>query len=75
MKSQGKAFVKHYFSQHDDPYLPPRWAIGECASFGMWSRTFTILRDPNDKKTGLSLGVPPTVGSAYQDSPSGPQTD
>lgn len=50
-RAKGKAFIKHYFRQHDDPYLPPSWAISECVSFGMWSRTFAILRDPNDKKT------------------------
>lgn len=50
-RSKGKAFIKHYFGRHDDPYLPPSWAISECVSFGMWSRTFAILRDPNDKKT------------------------
>lgn len=50
-RAKGKAFIKHYFSQHDDPYLPPSWAISECVSFGMWSRTYAILRDQNDKKT------------------------
>lgn len=43
-------FVKHYFSKHDDPYLPPSWSISECVSFGLWSRTYEILRDTNDKK-------------------------
>lgn len=50
-RSRGKTFVKHYFQHHDDPYLPPSWAVSECVSFGMWSRTFAILRDKNDKKT------------------------
>ena len=50
-RAKGKAFIEHYFSQHDDPYLPPSWAISECASFAMWSRTYAILRDQNDKKT------------------------
>ena len=45
-----KRFVEHYFSRHDDPYLPPSWSICECVSFGLWSRTYEILRDPNDKK-------------------------
>lgn len=42
--------MKHYFSKHDDPYLPPSWSISECVSFGLWSRTYEILRDTNDKK-------------------------
>ncbi|WP_022980312.1 Abi family protein [Ideonella sp. B508-1] len=50
-RAKGKSFVKHYFENHDDPYLPPSWAISECVSFGMWSRTYSILRDQNDKKT------------------------
>lgn len=45
-----KNFVAHYFNKHDDPYLPPSWSICECVSFGLWSRTYEILRDPNDKK-------------------------
>lgn len=45
-----KHFVSHYFLNHDDPYLPPSWAVCECVSFGLWSRTYEILRDPNDKK-------------------------
>ncbi|MDR0213246.1 MAG: Abi family protein [Comamonas sp.] len=45
-----KRFVTHYFDNHDDPYLPPSWSISECVSFGLWSRTYEILRDPNDKK-------------------------
>ena len=49
-QAKGKAFIAHYFQNHDDPYLPPSWAITECVSFGMWSRTFSILRDPTDKK-------------------------
>lgn len=50
-RAQGKTFIKHYFAHHDEPYLPPSWAISECVSFGMWSRAFAILRDPNDRKT------------------------
>lgn len=49
-RANGKPFIKHYFDRHDDPYLPPSWAISECVSFGMWSKTYAILRDPNDKK-------------------------
>ncbi|KQV88077.1 Abi family protein [Pelomonas sp. Root1237] len=50
-RAQAKTFIKHYFDNHDEPYLPPSWAISECVSFAMWSRTFSILRDPNDRKT------------------------
>lgn len=49
-RSSAKAFVAHYFSKHDDPYLPPSWAISECVTFGLWSRTYQILRHGDDKK-------------------------
>lgn len=49
-RAEGKRFVKHYFDKHDEPYLPPSWSISECVSFGLWSRTYAILRDQNDKK-------------------------
>lgn len=49
-RSEGKRFVEHYFEKYDSPYLPPSWAISECVTFGLWSRTFAILRDSNDKK-------------------------
>jgi abortive infection bacteriophage resistance protein len=49
-RSKEKIFVAHYAAQHDEPYLPPSWSISECVSLGIWSRTYEILRDPNDKK-------------------------
>ncbi len=49
-RSEGKRFIDHYFSRHDEPYLPPSWAISECVTFGLWSRTYSILRDSDDKK-------------------------
>lgn len=53
-----KRFVKHYFVNHDEPYLPPSWAVSECVSFGLWSRTYSILRDINDKKAiSMRFGV------------------
>ncbi|MBQ1764248.1 MAG: Abi family protein [Aquincola sp.] len=49
-RAEGKRFVAHYFNRHDDPYLPPSWSISECVTFGLWSRTYAILRDAHDKK-------------------------
>lgn len=49
-RAKEKRFVTHYFEHHDDPYLPPSWAVSECVTFAMWSRTYAILRDPNDQK-------------------------
>jgi len=51
-------FISHYHSKYKDPYLPPSWAITECVTFGFWSRTFEILKDPRDKKSiSNSFGV------------------
>lgn len=49
-RATSKRFVEHYYSRHDEPYLPPSWVVSECVTFGLWSRTFAILRDGNDKK-------------------------
>lgn len=49
-RSSERAFVEHYFTKHDDPYLPPSWAISECVTFGLWSRTYQILRFHDDQK-------------------------
>lgn len=49
-RSKDKRFVKHYFDKYDEPSLPPSWVISECVSFGMWSKAYRLLNDPNDKK-------------------------
>jgi abortive infection bacteriophage resistance protein len=49
-RSEGKLFVTHYKSRYDDPHLPPSWSMSECVTFAFWSRTYSILRDPSDKK-------------------------
>ncbi len=49
-RAKGKLFVGHYLDHYDDPYLPPSWVISECVTFGLWSHTYAILRDPNDRR-------------------------
>lgn len=49
-RSQDKKYIQSYFQNHDDPYLPPSWAITECVTFGLWSRTYQIFRDSADRK-------------------------
>lgn len=49
-RSGSKQFIKAYYDTYDDPYLPPSWAMSECVTLGMWSRTYKILRDTVDKK-------------------------
>ncbi|WP_166897572.1 Abi family protein [Massilia sp. CCM 8734] len=45
-----RRFIQAYYESYDDPYLPPSWAMSECVSLGMRSRTYKILRDPSDKR-------------------------
>jgi hypothetical protein len=45
-RSSSKLFIRAYHREYDDPYLPPSWAMSECVSLGMWSRTYKMLRDP-----------------------------
>jgi abortive infection bacteriophage resistance protein len=49
-RAKKRLFVESFYNHYDDPHLPPSWAVVECVTFGMWSQTFGILRDPQDKK-------------------------
>ena len=49
-QSKLKRFISSYYEKHDDPYMPPSWAMSECVTLGLWSRTYAILRNPSDKK-------------------------
>jgi len=49
-RSAARAYISSYKRKYDDPYIPHSWAITECVTFGFWSRTYEIIRDPNDKK-------------------------
>ena len=58
-RSHDKRFIEAYYNVYDDPYLPPSWAMSECVTIGMWSRTYQILRDTNDKKSiSAKFGIP-----------------
>lgn len=50
-RSNGKRFIKAYYDEYDDPYLPPSWAMSECVTLGIWSKMFKMLRDTSDKKS------------------------
>lgn len=50
-RSRDKTSIDNYYQNHDEPYLPPSWAMSECVTLGMWSRTFAILRHTSDKKS------------------------
>ncbi|BBP45121.1 peptide ABC transporter substrate-binding protein [Thiosulfatimonas sediminis] len=48
--AQKRTFVQHYYKHYDQPELPPSWAVSEIVSFGFWSKTYSILKDPTVKK-------------------------
>lgn len=50
-RSKDKRFIKAYYDNYDDPYLPPSWAMSECVTLGIWSKTYQMLRDASDKKS------------------------
>jgi len=49
-RARDKTFVKHYFSRYSEPYLPPSWSVCECVTFGLWSRTYQMLKSVDDRK-------------------------
>ncbi len=49
-RARDKTFVKHYFLRYSTPRLPPSWSVCECVTFGLWSRTYQLLKNPNDRK-------------------------
>lgn len=49
-RARDKSFVKHYFSRYNAPHLPPSWSVCECVTFGLWSKTFQLLKNPDDRK-------------------------
>jgi len=60
-RARDKAFVKHYFSRYNDPHLPPSWSVCECVTFGLWSRTYQLLKNPDDRKAiSRRFSVEPT---------------
>lgn len=50
-RASDKRFIKAYYDEYDDPYLPPSWAMCECVTLGIWSRTYQMLRDAGEKKS------------------------
>lgn len=49
-RASSRSYIKSYYEKHDDPYLPPSWAMSECVTLGTWSKIFAMLRDPADRK-------------------------
>lgn len=49
-RASSRLYIKAYYENHEDPYLPPSWAMSECVTLGTWSKIFAMLRDPADRK-------------------------
>lgn len=49
-RASSRLYIKAYYDNYDDPYLPPSWAMSECVTLGTWSKIFAMLRDPTDRK-------------------------
>lgn len=49
-RASSRLYIKAYYDSYDDPYLPPSWAMSECVTLGTWSKIFSMLRDPIDRK-------------------------
>lgn len=47
---KGKVWLLNYFSRYSKPHLPPSWSVCECVTFGLWSRTYQLLKNPDDRK-------------------------
>ncbi|CAB1276312.1 Abi family protein [Candidatus Nitrosacidococcus tergens] len=49
-RAYGKTFVEYYFSRYSKPHLPPSWSVCECVTFGLWSKTYQLLKNSDDRK-------------------------
>jgi abortive infection bacteriophage resistance protein len=48
--SGGPAFCRNYFRKYCDPVLPPSWMVAEVLPIGTWSRIYSTLTEPKDRK-------------------------
>lgn len=46
----GSPACKKYFATYHEPTLPPSWMVAEVLSLGTWSRIYSALSDPEDRK-------------------------
>lgn len=60
-RSHEKLFIESFYKRHNEPYLPPSWAVAECMTMGMWSRIYQIIKDPAAKRAiAKRLGIETT---------------
>jgi len=57
-KAHNREFISHYYKYYEFPELPPSWAISEVVSFGFWSKTYSVLNQPTDRKAiSMKFGI------------------
>jgi len=49
-KASGPVFCKSYYEKYCDPILPPSWMVSEVLPIGSWSRVYSVLTKPEDRK-------------------------
>ncbi len=46
----GSPSCRNYYAKYCHPVLPPSWMVAEVLSLGTWSRIYSSLSDPEDRK-------------------------
>lgn len=46
----GPDFCRRYFQKYFEPLLPPSWMVAEVLPIGSWSRVYSVLTKPEDRK-------------------------
>lgn len=50
--------ISRYYTQYDDPTLPPTWMVMESLSMGKWTLAMSKLTDEAQKKVAREYGLP-----------------
>lgn len=51
-------FIEKHNNRQGAFYLPECWMVTECVTFGLWSRTYAFIAEPNDRKAiSMKFGI------------------
>lgn len=48
--NSGPVFCKAYYDKYCEPVLPPSWMVAEVLPIGAWSRVYSTITEPEDRK-------------------------
>ncbi|HML55212.1 MAG TPA: Abi family protein [Solidesulfovibrio magneticus] len=48
--NDGPSFCRAYYRKYHEPALPPSWMVSEVLPLGSWSRIYSVLTEPEDRK-------------------------